>query len=79
MSARVELVLPELGLGDLSIWASVWLVTEGAAVNEGDRILEVLCDGATIDLPSPAAGVLVDQQVSEGDELKVGQVLGVIE
>lgn len=79
MTPRHELVLPDLGLKEHSVWASVWLVGEGAAVSEGDRLLEVLCDSATIDLPSPATGVLVEQCVSEGDELHAGQVLGVIE
>jgi len=76
---RHELVLPDLGLGDVPVTASLWLVEQGKRVTEGDRLLEVLADGVTVDLPSPVTGVLVKLLVSEDERLTVGQPLAVLE
>jgi pyruvate/2-oxoglutarate dehydrogenase complex dihydrolipoamide acyltransferase (E2) component len=76
---RYLLVLPELGLGARTISASLWLVEPGAEVNAGDRLLEVLAGSVTIDLPSPASGVLVETYVDEDEPLAVGQRLAMIE
>ncbi|MGD9647839.1 MAG: biotin/lipoyl-containing protein [Pirellulales bacterium] len=76
---RHQLILPDLGLGEIPVTASLWLVEPGSRVTEGDRLLEVLADGVTTDLPSPVSGVLVDVLVSEDDRLAVGQPLAVLE
>lgn len=46
---------------------------------DGEPVLELLCGCVTVDLPSPAAGVLAQKAVAEGDSLTVGQRLGRIE
>ena len=76
--SRQPLILPELGMGDAPIVASLWLVDVGTKVSKGDRLLEVLAGVATVDLPSPISGVLVETLVAEDDPLAVGQILGVI-
>ena len=73
-----ELVLPDLGLGDIPITASVWLVDPGQEVIKGDRLLEVAAGNVTVDLPAPASGILAETFVAEDDRLSVGQVLGLI-
>ena len=45
---------------------------------EGERLLEIVAGDATVDLPAPASGVLVEQRVGEDDQLTDGQVAGVI-
>jgi 2-oxoglutarate dehydrogenase E2 component (dihydrolipoamide succinyltransferase) len=76
---RVELVLPELGMGSVPIMVGQWLVEVGCEVTEGDRLLEIVAGSATVDLPAPASGVLREMLVGEDERLVVGQVLGVIE
>lgn len=76
---RHLLVLPELGLGAREVVASLWLVEPGSEVTAGDRLLEVLSGEVTIDLPSPASGVLVETLVDDDEPLRVGQPLAVIE
>ena len=73
------LTLPDLDLDNLPIRASLWLVEPGSEVTEGDRILEVLAGEVTVDLPSPASGILIETLVSEDDELYAGQRLAVID
>lgn len=79
MATRHPLVVPDLGLGDMSIAISVWLVPRGATVMEGDRLVEVLADSVTVDLPSPANGILVETLAAEDDLVVPGQVLGYVE
>jgi pyruvate/2-oxoglutarate dehydrogenase complex dihydrolipoamide acyltransferase (E2) component len=63
----------------MSIAISVWLVPRGATVMEGDRLVEVLADSVTVDLPSPANGILVETLAAEDDLVVPGQVLGYVE
>jgi pyruvate/2-oxoglutarate dehydrogenase complex dihydrolipoamide acyltransferase (E2) component len=77
-TSRLELVLPDLGLGDAPVLVSVWLVEVGAEVTEGDRLLEVVAGAVTIDLPSPASGTLTEILVDEDQQLLVGQALAVV-
>ena len=76
---RHTLSLPDLGLGSREITASVWLVEPGGELNVGDRLLEVLAGSVTVDLPSPASGVLVETLVAEDEPLVIGQPLAIIE
>jgi pyruvate dehydrogenase E2 component (dihydrolipoamide acetyltransferase) len=73
-----DLVLPDLGL-DEPIALSLWLVKQGGRVVEGEPIVEVVGGEATVDLPAPADGVLVEKCAEEGDPLAIGQRLAVIE
>jgi pyruvate/2-oxoglutarate dehydrogenase complex dihydrolipoamide acyltransferase (E2) component len=76
---RRELLLPDLGVGGEPIVLTVWLVKRGSHVAEGEPLVEVLAGAATVDLPSPADGVLAEKSASVGDVLTVGQHLAVIE
>lgn len=76
---RHEIRLPELGLGEGRVTVSLWLMEVGDAVVEGDRVVELLSDGVTVDLPAPASGVLIETLAAEDDAVRTGQVLGAIE
>ena len=73
-----NLLLPDLGLGDRPIVLSLWLVKEGTQVTEGEPVVEVMAGEATVDLPSPADGTLVEHLVDEGEAIAVGCRLAVI-
>jgi 2-oxoisovalerate dehydrogenase E2 component (dihydrolipoyl transacylase) len=73
------LLLPDLGLGDQPIVLSLWLVKKGARVAEGEPLVEVLAGAATVDLPAPVDGVLVEKSASAGDVLAIGQRLAAID
>jgi pyruvate/2-oxoglutarate dehydrogenase complex dihydrolipoamide acyltransferase (E2) component len=74
---RVDILLPELGAAPLML--SVWFADLGDRVYEGDRLVEVLADGATFDVSAPATGRLAEKRVLPDDRLAPGQVLGVVE
>ena len=77
---KTEITLPELG-DDAPDAARVsfWLVEPGEKVSEGDDLVSMVTDKATFDVPSPAAGTLLETRVGEGDEVTVGQVIGILE
>jgi pyruvate/2-oxoglutarate dehydrogenase complex dihydrolipoamide acyltransferase (E2) component len=77
---RTPITLPELGLpADRRVTLSAWYAAPGDLVFEGDRLVEVLTDGATFDVSCPATGCLVERHALPRDVLTVGQVLGVVE
>ena len=58
---------------------SVWFADLGDTVYEGDRLVEVLLNGTTFDVPAPATGTLIEIMAIPDDELRPGQALGRIE
>ena len=74
---RLPLVVPECGTGPLRV--SLWLVPSGSPVRAGERVVELLAGGATIDLDAPADGRLVAQFVDEDERVSPGQTIAEIE
>src|SRR5262245_38115489 len=70
--------LPDLGEGLTEGEVARWLVTEGQQVAEDDPLVEIQTDKATVEIPSPHAGTVLQILVAEGDVAPVGAVLVVI-
>ena len=70
------ILLPDLGAAPVVL--SVWFAGVGDYVYEGDRLVEVLVNGATFDVLAPVTGRLVEKQAYPADRLTVGQTLGVV-
>ena len=67
--------LPDLGEGIHEGEVIAVLVSVGDAVNEGDPILEIETDKASVEIPSPYTGRVNEILVKVGDILRVGDVL----
>jgi pyruvate dehydrogenase E2 component (dihydrolipoamide acetyltransferase) len=67
--------LPDLGEGLTEGEVARWLVVEGQEIAEDDPLVEIQTDKATVEVPSPAAGVVSRIHVSEGEVVPVGTVL----
>jgi pyruvate/2-oxoglutarate dehydrogenase complex dihydrolipoamide acyltransferase (E2) component len=74
---QTPITLPDLGADP--IWLSVWFVDPGDQVYEGDRVVEVLSNGATFDISSPVTGRFIERKAHPDDTLVPGQVLGLVE
>jgi len=76
----MDVKLPDLGddAGD-SAKVTFWYFKTGDEVKEGEDLVEMMTDKATFNVPSPASGKLKELRVAEGDEVNVGDVLGVLE
>jgi pyruvate dehydrogenase E2 component (dihydrolipoamide acetyltransferase) len=55
-----------------------WLVEVGQEIAEDDPLVEIATDKTTVEIPSPAAGVVTSILVSAGEVVPVGTVLVVI-
>src|SRR6266436_6640803 len=73
-----EFKLPDLGEGLTEGEIARWLVQEGQEIAEDDPLVEIATDKTTVEIPSPAAGVLTKIFVGEGEVVPVGTVLVVI-
>src|ERR1044072_1782777 len=61
-----EFKLPDLGEGLTEGEIARWLVAEGQEVGEDDPLVEIQTDKTTVEIPSPAAGVVARILVEEG-------------
>lgn len=77
--ARFEFRLPDIGEGLAEAEVAKWLVAVGDRVQEDQPVVEMMTDKATVELPSPGAGTVVEQVAAEGDVVKTGAVLYVLE
>jgi pyruvate/2-oxoglutarate dehydrogenase complex dihydrolipoamide acyltransferase (E2) component len=73
-----EFKLPDLGEGLTEGEVARWLVSEGQEIAEDDPLVEIQTDKTTVEIPSPAAGLVARILVAEGDVVPVGTVLVVI-
>ena len=78
-ASLVTLVVPELGTGAVPLMVSLWLVPRGAIVLVGDRVVELVAGGVTIDLEAPVSGRLVSQLVDEDEQVTAGGILAEFE
>jgi pyruvate/2-oxoglutarate dehydrogenase complex dihydrolipoamide acyltransferase (E2) component len=76
---RERLVVPDLGLEDVPLAVSLWLVPVGASVSAGDRVVELVAGSVTIDLEAPVSGRLVTWLVEEDEAVTAGTVLAEFE
>jgi 2-oxoglutarate dehydrogenase E2 component (dihydrolipoamide succinyltransferase) len=74
-----DLVVPALGESITEAVVSNWLKNVGDAVAVDEPVAELETDKITVQLPSPIAGALANQNVKVGATVKVGDVIGSVE
>jgi 2-oxoglutarate dehydrogenase E2 component (dihydrolipoamide succinyltransferase) len=75
----IEVVVPEMGESVLEATVSQWLKKEGEYVNVGDVLVELETDKVNVEVGAKGAGVLQQIKVPAGGDVKVGDVLGMID
>nr|MBA3844488.1 2-oxo acid dehydrogenase subunit E2 [Actinomycetota bacterium] len=73
-----EFKLPDLGEGLTEGEVARWLVAVGDEIDEDQPLVEIQTDKTTVEIPSPAAGIVTSILVAEGQIAPVGTVLVVI-
>lgn len=56
-----------------------WLANLGDTLDAGDALLQVETDKTTVEIPSPVAGVLLEQLVAVDDEIATGAAVAVVD
>jgi 2-oxoglutarate dehydrogenase complex dihydrolipoamide succinyltransferase (E2) component len=75
----IEFKLPDLGEGVAEGEIVKWLVKEGQNIKEDEPMVEVMTDKATVQIPSPTSGTVKQILAKEGQTVKVGTNLVVLE
>jgi len=74
-----NIVVPEVGESIVDARVAKWLRKEGETVAVGDPLVELETDKIDLEVAAPQAGVLSRIDRKDGDDVKVGEVLGMIE
>ena len=75
----LEFKLPEIGEGVVEGEIVRWHKQPGEAVQANEALVEVMTDKATIEVPSPVAGVVREHKAAVGDICAVEQVIALID
>lgn len=75
----IEITVPEVGESVREVLIGRWLKSEGDSVAQDEDVVELDTDKASMELPAPAAGVLREIRVSEGETAAIGDVIAVLE
>ncbi len=73
-----DVIMPALGVAQETGILVNWLKAEGESVAKGEPIMEVETDKATVEVESPASGILASVSASPGQTIPVGQTMAVI-
>ena len=75
-----EVKLPDLGEdAPEEAKVSFWYADAGDPVAEGDDLVEMVTDKASFSVPCPVSGTVKKVMAAEGEIVKVGQVIAVVE
>jgi len=74
-----NIVVPEVGESIVDARVAKWLRREGETVAVGDPLVELETDKIDLEVSAPQGGVLKRIDRKDGEDVKVGEVLGVIE
>src|ERR1700739_3819409 len=75
----IDVTMPQMGESVVEGTIAKWLVKEGDIVTEDQPLVEISTDKVDTEIPSPSAGTIANWVREEGQPLRVGGVLGVIE
>jgi pyruvate dehydrogenase E2 component (dihydrolipoamide acetyltransferase) len=73
-----DVVMPALGMAQVTGKLVRWLKAEGERVAKGEPLMEVETDKAIVEVESPASGTLAAVTAAEGDEIAVGRPIALI-
>lgn len=74
-----EIKMPQLGESVYEGTLGRWLKRPGEAVAKYEPLVEVITDKVNVEMPSPAAGVLREILVQEGETVRAGTVIALVE
>ena len=75
----INITVPELGESVLEATVHQWHKKEGEAVKAGETLVELETDKVNLEVGAKASGVLTRISAAEGEDVKVGDVLGTID
>ncbi|MEQ9309343.1 MAG: 2-oxoglutarate dehydrogenase, E2 component, dihydrolipoamide succinyltransferase [Balneolaceae bacterium] len=75
---QIEVVMPQMGESVVEATVIEWNKNVGDTVEEDETLLEISTDKVDSEVPSPAAGTLVEIRAQADETIEVGQVIAII-
>src|SRR5215510_1298627 len=76
--ASVELIMPKMGESIMEATILTWLKKPGDTIEQDESVLEVATDKVDTEVPSTHAGVLQEILAKEGEVVKVGKPIAIL-
>jgi pyruvate dehydrogenase E2 component (dihydrolipoamide acetyltransferase) len=73
-----DVIMPQMGESIFEGTITKWLKKQGDAVQQDEPLFEISTDKVDAEIPSPAAGVLSEIKITEGNTVQINTVVGVI-
>src|SRR3954466_6473762 len=77
--ARIDVIMPQMGESIAEGTLSKWLKKVGDTVKRDEPLFEISTDKVDAEIPAPAAGVLAEIKVQEGQTGPVQTLVAVLE
>ncbi len=77
-ASATEVVMPQMGESITEGTVSKWLKSVGDSIGKDEPLLEISTDKVDAEVPSPAAGNILEIKVNEGETVEVGSVLALV-
>jgi 2-oxoglutarate dehydrogenase E2 component (dihydrolipoamide succinyltransferase) len=77
--ARIEVPMPQMGESIAEGTVSEWLKKVGDKVERDELLMVIATDKVDAEIPSPAAGTIVEVLVEQGQTVEVGTIVAYIE
>lgn len=77
--AKLKVLLPQFGMGMQDGEIVRWLKAIGDTVADGEPLVEIEAAKTTVEVPSPAAGTLIEIVAEEGDTVDVRAHIATLE
>ncbi|MGH9709996.1 MAG: biotin/lipoyl-containing protein, partial [Candidatus Acidiferrales bacterium] len=74
-----DVIMPQMGESIFEGTVTKWLKKPGEKVERDEPLFEISTDKVDAEIPSPAAGVLKEIKVAEGQTVPIQTVVGVID
>lgn len=72
---KMTIKMPRVGDTVDEVFLIVWRVAIGDTIAAGEMIMEVETDKATVEVPSPIAGTILELLFKENDAIKTGDAI----
>jgi 2-oxoglutarate dehydrogenase E2 component (dihydrolipoamide succinyltransferase) len=76
---RVDVIMPQMGESIAEGTITRWFKKPGETVDRDEPLFEISTDKVDAEIPSPAAGTLVEIRTKEGETVPVNEVVGILE
>src|SRR5213596_949448 len=77
--SRIDVLMPQMGESIAEGTVSKWLKKVGEEVKRDEPLFEISTDKVDAEIPAPAAGVLAEIKVQEGQTVAVQTLVAIIE